>query len=191
MENGCGGDDWGDCRIYESIHDTVLPCFSLHVVSQSQVILPASVPHEDNYWGNKVLIMFEGCLGISAWQCILSFALHNSCMFELRRRTRHVYSLHWGIQRKPWRKPYICIHVCTMQKWPSLWLQAVITQAEWSIHSTGQTCWGWHGLRCRIRADSCIGLVKGSPDIMLSSTSDRLWHLQNSKHPAAHYTFAF
>lgn len=45
--------------------------------------------------------MVEWCLGVSAWQLILSFALHNSCMLELRRRTRHAYSLmHSGSQEK-------------------------------------------------------------------------------------------
>ena len=65
--------------------------------------------------GNKVLIMccvVGRCLGVSAWQHILSFALHNSCMFELRRRTGHVYSLRGCIEKKTLKKAihlYSCI----------------------------------------------------------------------------------
>ncbi len=94
--------------------------------------------------------MVEWCLGVSAWQHILSFALHNSCMFELRCRTGHVYSLHWCIQglKKTLKKAihlYSCIHNTTMtlSVAPKGNNTSYVTSTQWSIYSTRQTCCCW------------------------------------------------
>lgn len=49
----------GDCPIYESKHDIPVYAASSHVVSQSQVIFPASAPYEENWSGR---IKYELCL---------------------------------------------------------------------------------------------------------------------------------
>lgn len=104
------------------------------------------------------------------------------------------------VLRKPWRKPYICIHVFTTQQWPSLWLQkgdntSSVTSTQWSIYSARQTCCCWPPLHLFlsdlsvwvttnrhhlwIQYWSCI-VKKGSLDILWLSTLHHLWHLQNA-----------
>lgn len=92
----------------------------------------------------------EWCLGVSAWQHILIFALHNSCMFELVCRTGLVHGLKRRIQdlKQTLKKAihlYSCIHDTTMTRSvaPRGDNTSYVTSTRWSIYPATQTCCCW------------------------------------------------
>lgn len=166
---GLEGGGGGGCHIYESKHDTWLPCCLLTCGFPISGHLPCICASWRQLLGNKVLIMAVWLSGVWGYH-ILSFALHSSSVFELRCGTGHAYGLHWCIQGLKWiLKKAIHLHSCIQNKTMTLCgSKKGITQAIWHPHCDQFTpphkhvyCWpprlflsdlfwfGWLALHCR------------------------------------------
>lgn len=136
----------GDCHIYESKHDTWLPCCLLTCGFPISGHLPCICTSWRQLLGNKVLIMAVRLNGVWGYH-ILSFALHNSSVFELRCRTGHAYGLHWCIQGLVWTlEKAVHLHSCIQNKTMTLSVApkgdntSYLTSTLLSVYSTTQTC---------------------------------------------------